>query len=441
MAEYKPPQTQEELEHSFAQLKPIMNPTEAFYESARCLFCYDAPCVTACPSDIDIPLFIRQINNGNVDGASKTIYSNNYFGNICGKVCPTEELCEGACVYNHQGVKPIEIGRLQSYATTSTIAKNKPLFSVGKSNGKRVAIIGAGPAGISCACELRLLGYEVKIFEAKSHPSGLALYGCAPYKVTNTEIFEEIEYLVGQFHFDIVYDHPIQTSEQIKVLDEEFDAIFLGIGLSKTRPINIPGDHLTNCVGATEFIEKVKIKPFDIPVVQTTIVIGGGNTAMDAASESARLGCENVTLAYRRSKQEMGAYEFEYDLAKGVGVKGLFNVSPIEILGTEQVEKVRFIRTKLENGKLITIEGTEFELACDRLILATGQQKQIPFLNLIDNLKLDQSGRIAVKANSFQTTNPKYFAAGDAVNGGAEVVNACGDAKKAAQGIHAFLAN
>lgn len=188
MPEYKIPNTQEDVNNAFEQIKPYMNPTMAYYESSRCLFCYDAPCVQACPSGIDIPLFIRQIHTDNIEGAAKTIYDANYFGNICGKVCPTEVLCEGACVYNLQDVKPIEIGRLQSFATNAIIKKNKSLYELKNDNGKKVAVIGAGPAGISCACELRLMGYEVNIYEAKNQPSGLALYGCAPYKVTNEDV-------------------------------------------------------------------------------------------------------------------------------------------------------------------------------------------------------------------------------------------------------------
>ena len=195
MAEYTAPTTEKDLENRFGQIKPYMNPTMAYYESSRCLFCYDAPCVKACPTSIDIPLFIRQIHTGNLDGAARTIYDSNYFGNICGKVCPTEVLCEGACVYNLQEVKPIEIGRLQSFATSRAIERNRKLYEPAPPNGHKVAVIGAGPASISCACELRMRGYEVDIFEALNHPSGLALYGCAPYKVTNNDVLGEIIYL------------------------------------------------------------------------------------------------------------------------------------------------------------------------------------------------------------------------------------------------------
>ncbi len=439
MSEFKQPASQKDIDIAFEQLKPYMNPTMAYYESSRCLFCYDAPCVQACPTGIDIPLFIRQINTDNIAGAAKTIYNANYFGNICGKVCPTEVLCEGACVYNHQGVKPIEIGRLQSFATSTIINKNKSLFDLVESNGKKITIIGAGPAGISCACELRLLGYAVDIYEAKKHSSGLALYGCAPYKVTNEDVVQEMDYLQKQFGFNVEYNSSINSEEKLKELENKYDAIFLGIGLGSTRPLNIGGENLDNCIGATEYIEPIKLNPLNVKVGKKVIVIGGGNTAMDAASESARLGAEEVTLAYRRSKKEMGAYDFEYELAKAVGVKGLFNVSPVAILGDNKVEGVHFIKTKTEGGKVVDIEGSDFKLECDTVVLATGQQKQTSFLSKINNLDFDEKGKITVDDTTLQTSNPKYFAGGDAVNGGAEVVNAAAEGKKAARGMNDFL--
>jgi glutamate synthase (NADPH/NADH) small chain len=199
MSDYTKPTDESEFEKNFEQIKPLMNSTQAYYESSRCLFCFDAPCVNACPTRIDIPLFIRQISSGNLTGSAKTIYESNYFGYACGKVCPTDVLCEGACVYNLQEVKPIEIGRLQSFATSTAIIESKKLFIPGKPNGKKVAIIGAGPAGISCACELRMRGYEAVIFEAKEKPSGLTVHGVAPYKITNDEVLNEMDYLQKQF--------------------------------------------------------------------------------------------------------------------------------------------------------------------------------------------------------------------------------------------------
>ena len=436
MAEFKRPKTNEDLAANFEQLKPYMNPTMAYYESSRCLFCYDAPCIQACPTGIDIPLFIRQIHTENLNGAAKTIYDSNYFGNICGKVCPTEELCEGACVYNHQNVKPIEIGRLQSFATQKAVSENKKLYTLNPENGKKIAIIGAGPAGISAACELRLLGYSVDIFEAKSQPSGLALYGCAPYKVTNEDVLNEIEYLKNQFSFNLHLNSPISNPS---TFENDYDAILLGIGLGNTRNLNLEGENLDGVIGATESIEKVKLDSLNIEIPKKVVIVGGGNTAMDAASESARLGAESVTLVYRRSKEEMGAYEFEYDLAKGVGVKGIFNSSPSKILGENKVEGIRCVKTDSSTGKVEIIPNSEFLIDCDLVILATGQEKQTNFLSKIANLNFDTKGRIEVNSETFQTTNPKYFAAGDAVNGGAEVVNAAAEGKKAARGIHNTL--
>ncbi|MCB2408008.1 FAD-dependent oxidoreductase [Hymenobacter lucidus] len=439
MAEYQTPTSEPEFHANFAQIKPRMNSSEALFESSRCLFCFDAPCIKACPSGIDIPQFIRQINTGNTTGAARTIYEANYFGNACGKVCPTEVLCEGACVYNLQDVKPIEIGRLQSFATREAIEQNKPLMGPGTPNGRKVAVIGAGPAGISAACELRSLGYEVDVFEAKSQPSGLTVYGVAPYKITNEEVLAEMAYLEGQFGFRVQYNQPIASRRELEALEESYDAIFLGVGLGQTNALLLPGEERANCVGAVEFIEQLRMQHHRTAVGRKVIVLGGGNTAMDAASESARMGAEDVILAYRRGKEEMGAYDFEYDLAKGVGVKGLFNVAPVEIVGNGKVEGVKFIRTATVNGQVQAVPGSEFVEACDMVIKATGQAKQTQLLSLIPGLQLDNKGRIVADERTGQTTNPKYFTSGDARNGGAEVVNASAEAKATARGIHAFL--
>ena len=439
MAEYSIPTTEQEFAQNFSQIKLHMNRTEALYESSRCLFCFDAPCIKACPSGIDIPQFIRQINSGNDTGAARTIYEANYFGNACGKVCPTEVLCEGACVYNLQNVKPIEIGRLQSYATTKVIESGKKLFAPGAAIGKSVAVIGAGPAGISAACELRALGYAVDVFEAKAQPSGLTVYGVAPYKITNEETLAEMAYLQAQFGYAVHFNSPINSREELIDLENKYDAIFLGIGLGRTNKLGLPGEDKINCTGAAEFIAELRQHHHGVAVGRKVIVLGGGNTAMDAASESSRLGAESVLLAYRRGKEEMGAYNFEYDLAKGVGVKGLFNVAPLEIVGNGYVSGVKFIRTETKDGKVSEIVGSEFVEPCDMVIKATGQAKQTEFLSLIPNLKLDDKGRIVANAHTGQTSNPKYFASGDAWNGGAEVVNAAAEAKLTARGIHAYL--
>jgi glutamate synthase (NADPH/NADH) small chain len=231
-----------------------------------------------------------------------------------------------------------------------------------------------------------------------------------------------------------LYNHPILKKTDVEMLEKKYDAVFIGIGLGVTSKLNIPGEQLENCLGAVEFVEKLRMKHDNVKVPKKVIVLGGGNTAMDAASESARMGAEEVILSYRRSKEKMGAYDFEYDLAKHVGVKGMFNVSPLEITGNGKVEGVKFVRTRETGDKLETISGSEFTIACDWVIKATGQSKHTALLSLIDGLKTDSKGKISVN-EKFQTTNPKYFAAGDSVSGGQEVVNAAADGKRAAIAI------
>jgi glutamate synthase (NADPH/NADH) small chain len=438
MAEYKKPKTEAEFENNFKQKNPLMNDTEAYYEASRCLFCYDAPCIKACPTGIDIPLFIKQIHTDNITGASKTIFDSNWLGNACGIVCPTAVLCEGACVYNHQDVPPIKIGRLQNYATNKTIDANKVIFKVGKPNGRKIAIIGAGPAGIACACEARTLGYEVDIFEAKEKPSGLTVYGIAPYKITNEEVLKEVAYLQNQLDFTIIYNKAINSKAALKSLEDKYDAIFVGVGLGETRHLELEGEEKENVIGAVEFVEELRMKHHKLAVPKKVVVLGGGNTAMDAASEVARMGAKKTVLAYRNSKEKMGAYSFEYGLAISAGVDSLFNVTPIAITGNGKVEGVKFAKTEIVEGKLKTNMNNTFIVRCDMVIKATGQAKQGHLYGLIDDLEIDTKTRIKIN-DEFQTSNPKYFAGGDAINGGAEVVNAAYDGKMAAQGIHNWL--
>ena len=393
MGHFSRPKNQQEYEDNFSQIKPLMNPTMAFYESARCLFCYDAPCIKACPTSIDIPLFIKQINTGNIRGAAKTIYSQNYLGNTCGKVCPTEVLCEGACVYNEQDVKPIEIGRLQNFASNQAIIEDMDLFKVAEQRGKKVAIIGAGPAGISCACELSSLGYDVEIFEASNSIGGLALHGTAPYKIRNEEVKDEITYLQSKFGFTIHFNARISEVDQVKELEQKFEAIFIGAGLGNTREINLAGENLQNCIGATEFIESFKSKPLETHIGKNVVVIGGGNTAMDAASESARMGAREVRLLYRRAKSNLKAYEFEFDLAQSVGVICSFEVQPIEVLGDDSVSGLKCVKTRIIDGKLTPVEGSEFVISCDMVIKATGQEKQINLYELL-GIDFDTKGKL-----------------------------------------------
>ena len=418
-----------------------MTANQAHFESARCLFCYDAPCVAACPTGIDIPLFIKQIHSGNVQGAAKTIYESNYLGHACGKVCPTEVLCEGSCVYHHQGVAAIEIGRLQSFATHRAMKDNLKITGTpGKTKG-RVAVIGAGPAGISCACELQKAGVRADIFEAKSLGSGLTVYGVAPYKITNEEALDELDYLQKQFGFQVFYNSPVRTADDLSRIEKEYDAIFIGIGLGQTAATGIPGEDLPGVMGAVEFVEQLRMNQEKTGVPAKVIVLGGGNTAMDAASEAARMGAEEVSLVYRRSREAMGAYDFEYELAKSVGVKGIFNAAPLRVLGTTAAEAVEFIETREVNGRPEPVPGSEFVLPAGLVLKATGQSKQREFLQQISGVELDAAGRIRVNEETFQTGNPRYFAAGDAVSGGKEVVNAVADGKKAAKAMLSMFLN
>jgi glutamate synthase (NADPH/NADH) small chain len=360
-------------------------------------------------------------------------------GNACGVVCPTGVLCEGACVYNHQDVPPIQIGRLQNYATNKTIKADKTIFKIGTSNGKKIAVIGAGPAGIACACEARTMGYDVNIYEAKKQPSGLTIHGVAPYKITNEEVLLEINYLQKHLGFNIKYNAEIKSKVQLTSLENDYDAIFIGVGLGKTATINLDGEDKKGVIGAVEFIEELRLKQHQTKVPDKVVVLGGGNTAMDAASESARMGARKVVLAYRNSKDYMGAYGFEYDLAISSGVDSLFNVTPIEIIGNGKVEGVKFAKTEMVDGNLQTNLSNVFVVRCDMVIKATGQAKQGYLYELIDNFDIDGKTVIQVNAETFQTSNPKYFAGGDAINGGAEVVNAAYDGKMAARGMHQWL--
>ena len=239
----------------------------------------------------------------------------------------------------------------------------------------------------------------------------------------------------------ICYNSPIDSQAELSRIERDYAAVFLGLGLGGTAVLELPGEQNENVVGAVEFIEQLRMRHHQLDVPESVIVIGGGNTAIDAGSEASRMGAENVTIVYRRSKEEMGAYDFEYDYAKLAGAKGLFNTSPIEILGDGEVTGVRFIKTHNVDGKLQAISGSEFDMQCDLVIKATGQAKHANFLNMIDGLQIDKRRKIVVNNNNFQTTNPKYFAGGDAVNGGAEVVNAAYEGKKAAQGIHEWINN
>lgn len=440
-----PKLTPEQLEENFADINPPLTPALALEAGSRCLFCYDAPCIKACPTEINIPQFIRQILTHNLVGSARTILSANVLGHSCGRVCPTSVLCEGACVLNAEGKKPVEIGRLQRHAVDHVLDRKIQVLKAAAANGRRVALIGAGPASLSCAAELRKLGYTTVIFDAKPLPGGLNTYGIAAYKMRASDAVREVE-MIRVLGVEIRSGVQVGRDINLAQLEREFDAIFIGVGLGETEDLHLEGQNVAGCMDALSFIERTKTAPFTaVQVGRHVAVIGGGNTAIDAATAARRLGAETVYMIYRRSHEEMSAFEYEYELAKGDGISFVWQGSPVRVVSDEhgQVQALECLRTELgppdSTGRrsFQTIPGSEFRVEADMVIEAVGQKK-LAFLREVPALKLDR-GKVTVNAETMQTSNLKYFAGGDCVNGGAEVVDAVAHGKRAAKGIHAVL--
>ncbi len=421
---------------NFAELKKPLAPEEARVEASRCLYCHDAPCVKACPTRIDVPRFIRQIAADDALGAGQTILEANALGASCARVCPVEVLCEGACVYHDWHDKPIQIARLQRRGTDAVSFAGELPFAAGADTGRRVAVIGAGPAGMSCAAYLRRLGHAVTIFEKRPKPGGLNTYGVAEYKMTAKTSLEEMRAL-QKLGAVLKTGRAVDAALAAKLL-RDFDAVFLGVGLSSAKELGVPGERLPGVVDALAFIERVKARDPRLPLSsRSTVVIGGGNTAIDAAAQSRRAGAETVTLAYRRGREAMSAYDFEVALARADGAQVLLHALPKRILGRDKVSGVEFAPTKTVRGRLVAQSKT-FVVACDRVIVAIGQDKDRALPRLF-GAALREDGTVRVDADTLATSNPKVFAGGDMVNGGREVVFAAADGKRAAWGIHRFL--
>lgn len=420
-----------QIEHNFAEINPAMTAAEAMQEANRCLYCYDAPCIHACPTHIDVPSFIKKIASGNVTGSARVIFDANPIGASCARVCPVEVLCEGACVEKTLIKKPIEIGRLQRYATDYALISGKQIFTKGESNGKSVGIIGSGPAGLSCAAYLARLGYDVTVYERREQAGGLDTYGMAEYKMPKSVSLAEVDQIrrLGvefKTKTEIVLSAESPTQIAFSELEAEHDAIFLATGLGETNKLNIPGEDLDGVYDALDFIEKIKTRDWkNIPLGRTVAVIGAGNTAIDAVTQAKRLGAERVILIYRRTEKDAPAYEYELELAHKDGVEFLWQTSPIEIDGISNVTGLG-----LRNA-----DGSEFRIDCDMVIKAIGQQKMVSFFTDIFGVNVDEKGRVVVN-DQLQTSNPKIFAGGDCANGGAEAVDASQMGKHAAQGIH-----
>ncbi len=437
----------EQLEKNFADINPPLTPAQALEEGSRCLFCHDAPCIKACPTAIDVPQFIRQILTGNLRGSARTILEANILGQSCARVCPTSVLCEGACVLNYEGKKPVEIGKLQRYAVDPVVAGGIQLFKPGAANGYRVALIGAGPASLSGAAELRKFGYQTVIYDANPQPGGLDTYGIAAYKMRARETLKEIEMVRG---LGVEIRSSVEVGKDISItdLERDYDAIFIGIGLGETEDLRIPGETLAGCRDALSFIEETKSKPLNqVTVASRVAVVGGGNTAIDVVTAARRLGADEVYMVYRRGREEMSAFDYEYDLAKQDRVTFVWQALPVRVLddGHERVAGLECLRTRPDEKdssgrtRFVAVPGTEFTLDVGMVVKALGQKRKTGFLAQIPKLEL-RNGRVVVDPATMQTANPRYFAGGDCVNGGGEVVDAVAHGKRAAAGIHQSLA-
>jgi glutamate synthase (NADPH/NADH) small chain len=435
----------EQYERQFADINPPLTRQQALVEAARCLYCFDAPCTKACPTHIDVPAFIKKISSGNLRGSARVILEANILGQSCGRVCPTEVLCEGACVMNERQETPIQIGRLQRYAVDYALDRGLELFRAGAPNGKRVAGIGSGPASLACAAELARRGYSVTLFDRNPLPGGLNTYGIAAYKTRAEDSLREVE-MVRRLGVEFRQGVEIPRDISFAQLEQQFDAILIGVGLGETWALDLPGENLRGVCGAMEFIEQTKVKPFpEVEIGRRVACIGAGNTAIDVVTAARRLGAEFVFLVYRRSEAEMPAFRYEYELAKRDGVIFYWQTLPVRLLGQNgAVAGLECVRTELgapdARGRRTPrpVPGTEFVLEVDMVVRAVGQKHVTEVFRGVPGVEVRRDGTVAVN-DCHQTGHAKYFAAGDCVNGGREVVDAVAEGMAAARGIHAAL--
>ncbi|MCP5072820.1 MAG: NAD(P)-dependent oxidoreductase [Rhodobacteraceae bacterium] len=420
-----------ELAENFSDLHPPLDPHEALVAADRCYFCHDAPCTIACPTEIDIPLFIRQIATGTPEASARTIFSQNILGGMCARVCPTETLCEEVCVRETAEGRPVEIGRLQRFATDTLMAKPGHPFVRAADTSQTVAVLGAGPAGLSCAHRLAMKGYAVTVYDSHDKGGGLNEFGIAAYKSADGYAQDEVEWLLSIGGISVEYGKSLPLSE----LTDAFDAVFLGIGLGGVNALNVDGEDKDNVLDAVSFISDLRQTDnlSELKIGRRVVVIGGGMTAIDAAIQSKLLGAQDVTIAYRRGKDAMSASEFEQDLATSKGVRIIYNAQPLRVIGNGSAAAVEFGYTQTVDGKLEQT-GETFTLDADQVFKAIGQTLN----GAPDVLKL-QDGKIAVDENG-RTSVKNVWAGGDCASGGDDLtVTAAAEGRDAAEDIHAIL--
>ena len=421
-------------ENVLGDYKGEYTPTQARVEANRCLFCADAPCIQACPTSIDIPQFIRKIATENDEASAKTIFDSNILGMSCARVCPVEVLCVGDCVYNHMGVPPIQIGKLQRYATDKAFEKGQRFYEAGKDTGKKVALIGAGPASLAAAHELRILGHACTIFDKREVVGGLNTTGVAPYKMKSDRSVEEAEWVLGIGGIEVKTGVEIGTDLSFGTLESEFDAVFLGMGLGPDSRLQVAGATLTNVFGAVDWIEQMKLQNLDLSKIKKASVVGGGNTALDAVRELLQLGIPEVTMIYRGVESKMSGYQHEWASAKKEGARASWQSQPVGFMGDDEVTHV--MCQKLDDNKK-NIKGSDFTIETDLVLLAIGQSKLGELVGSLSGIELDW-GKVKVDEDG-RTGRKKYYAGGDCANGGKEVVNAAAEGKRAAHAIDADL--
>jgi glutamate synthase (NADPH/NADH) small chain len=438
--------TSQPAEQLLAELKPPLAADDALLEADRCLECggryAPAPCTVACPAGVDVAGFIAAIADGDVDGAARTIFAENLLGGTCARVCPVEVLCEGACVLVHEGRKPIEIARLQRFAADSALDAGVTLRKRTERNWFRVAVVGGGPAGLACAGELAARGYTVTVYDERPEPGGLVRFAIAPYRQLSEPLPKEARVL-SELGVSFELGIAIDTPDALAALAAFNDAVVLTVGMGADTDAGLPGSKLPGVWDSLPFIEALKTGHAP-DVGDAVAVIGGGNTAVDVAREARRLGAARVTMVYRRTRAEMPAYAHEVDEAEEEGVEFLWLTSPTRFVGAERLEAVECREMRLgepdSSGRRrpVAIPGTEFLLAVDTAVNAIGQTPREELFGWIEGLELER-GRPKVDPDTGQTTNPRFFAAGDAVNGGATVVEAVREAKIAARGVAEWL--